>query len=100
MGEITIKDQVQIGEVERPFSKSFCILAQLATRALIALCSELCFQGCLYSKLPWKIEIVSLQSQRQVGLLSGVGKKMFATTARDTCVYNPIAHCKKKNLIS
>ena len=44
-----------------------------------------------------KIQIVSFQSKKQVGLLSSV-VKMFATIAKDTCVYDPIMLCKKNFL--
>lgn len=37
-----------------------CISAQLANRALIALFLNYSFQGYLFNKLPWKIEIVFL----------------------------------------
>ena len=47
------------GQRKTSLQEFLAFFAQLTTRALIVLCSEVCVQGCLCSNLPWKIEIVS-----------------------------------------
>ena len=51
-----------------------CISTHLASKKLIASCSGLFFQGCLCSKQPWKLEIVSPLQQRETYFLSSLIK--------------------------
>lgn len=50
----------------------FCVSAHLVSRSTECLSSELFFQGCWYSKQPWKTEVASPSNAkvRQVCLLS------------------------------
>lgn len=60
---------------------SFCISAYLVSRGTNGLCSELCSKGYLFSKQPWKIEIVS-PSKAEYWLLANIIKIISPTEVK------------------